>query len=93
MVSFAIYSTQRNEVFHSLKAQMARKDIYWGYLWKARVAIAILKVNEPQYWIELIMRGLGLLGSSISTPVMIGNGLRWIRIKNIKSRRKQLTAK
>ena len=54
------------------------------------MAIAILKVNEPQYWIELIMRGLGLLGSSISTPVMIGNGLRWIRIKNIKSRRKQL---
>ena len=55
------------------------------------VAIAILKVNEPHYWIELIMRGSGLLGSSISTPVVIGSGLRWIQIRSIKSKRKQLT--
>ena len=62
----ARYSTQRNEGFHSMKAQMARKDICWGYVWEARVAIAILKVNDPHYWIKLIMRGLVLLGSSIS---------------------------
>ena len=86
----ARYSTQRNEGFHSFKAQMARKDICWGYVWEARVAIAILRVNESHYWIELIMRGFGLLRSSTSTPVMISNGLRWIRINNIKSRRKQL---
>ena len=87
----ARYSTERNEGFHSLKDQMARRDICWVSGWKVRMAIAILKVNEPHYWIELIIRGLGLLGHSISTPVMLSNGLQWIWIKNIKSRRKQLT--
>ena len=37
------------------------------------------------------MRGFGLLRHGISTSVMVCNGLRWIRIKNIKSRRRQLT--
>ena len=87
----ARYSTQRNEGFHSLKAHMARKDICWGYVWEAEVAIAILKMNEPNYWAELILRAVGLIGYCISTPVMISNGLRWIWIKRIKNRRKQLT--
>ena len=54
------------------------------------MAIAILKVNEPRFWIELIMQGLGLAGYTVSTPVMISNGFRWLWIKRIKSRRKQL---
>ena len=55
------------------------------------MAIAILKMNEPNYWAELILRGLGLMGYCMSTPVMMSNGLRWIWIKKIKNRRKQLT--
>ena len=69
---------------------MARKDICWGWRWNVGVAIAILKVSEPHSWTELIMRGFGLLGSSMSTPVMVCNGLRRIRIKSIKSGQKQL---
>ena len=33
----ARYSTQRNEGFHSLKAQMARQDICWGYRWNGLI--------------------------------------------------------
>ena len=54
------------------------------------MAIAILKVNEPHYWIELMMRAMGFLGHSVSTPVMLINGFRWIQIKSIKCWRKQL---
>ena len=79
----------KNEGFHSVKAQMARKDVCWGGGWNVRVATAILKVNEPNCWIESIIRGLGLLRHVISTPIMIYNGLRWVGIKNIKGNAKR----
>ena len=72
------YSTQRNEGFRSVKAQIAHRDICWGHGWKGRVAVAVFKVNEPHYWIELIMQGFGLLGSSISTQVMVCSGVLWM---------------
>ena len=85
----ARYSTQRNEGFHRVKAQMARRNICWDYGWKNRVVSAILKVNEPHYWIDLITQDFGLLESSMSTPAIAHSGLGWIWIKNIKSGRKQ----
>ena len=50
----------------------------------------MLKVNGPHYFIELIILVYELLGSSMSTLVMVCNGLQWMWSEDIKSGRRQL---
>ena len=82
------YTTQINEALHGVKAKMARKDVAWGGGWRIRMALAVLKVNEPTYWIELILRSVGLGIHLGSLAKGIKALLEWIEIKKIKGKRK-----
>ena len=65
------YSTQKNEAFHSMKTHFADKNTAWGKSWSARIALSILKYNEPENYIFILIRMLSLPAFPIALKQMI----------------------
>lgn len=54
-------TTQSNEAFHSLKAQLASKNTAWGKSYAARMCVAILRFNEPRDHWKILREALGIV--------------------------------
>lgn len=50
----AKYTSQINECFHAIESLLAPKSRAWGESWIARMAITVVRFNEPDSYIELI---------------------------------------
>lgn len=72
------YRTQQNEAFHALKSQIISKNIAWGRSFAARMAIAVIRWNHPDNYIEIITKGLGM--------DEIGNDLQGLLATKLKKR-------
>ena len=79
------YNTQLNEGFHFLKTELASKSISWSKSYNARMAIAVLRFNEPDTYFEI-------LESALQIGIAIGSqyysfyaAIKWIRLKRIKT--------
>lgn len=79
------YNTQLNEGFHFLKTEIAPKTISWVKSYHARMAIAVLRFNEPDLYFEILETALQL-GTAIGSQYLtFYYGIRWIKIKRMKS--------
>lgn len=66
------FTSQANEGFHSIKAILAPKSLAWGTSWIGRMAVAVLRTNEPDLYLNLIKSALNL-------PVFISATARMIK--------------
>ena len=72
------YNTQLNEGFHFLKTEIAPKTISWSKSYHARMAIAVLRFNEPDIYFEMLETALQL-GTAIGSQYFsFYYGIRWI---------------
>lgn len=79
------YNTQLNEAFHSLKSEIAPKTISWVKSYHARMAVAVLRFNEPNCYFHILESALELSSSIGSMSLSFYYGIEWIKIKRIKS--------
>lgn len=90
------YTSQLNECFHSVKANLASKNRAWGRSWIGRMAIAVLRFNEPDTYIQILRTLLQLpLFASSAAKIMqqMAKMRRRKRIYNAKRRTQQNKAR
>ena len=78
------YNTQNNEGFHNLKRILDPKTLSWGGSFEARMAIAVLRLNEPDLYIELLSKAIGLGTHAVSASSALVN---FIKMRNIKKKK------
>lgn len=83
------YTSQLNECFHSVKTILANKNKAWGESWIARMAIAVLRFNEPDSYIFMIRSILKLPMFATSITHVIRTIANTKRRKRIYSHNKR----
>lgn len=76
------FTSQANEGFHSVKGILAPKSLAWGTSWVGRMAIAVLRTNEPDIYLQLIRTFLNL-------PLLTGSAARMVQSLSRMAARKR----
>lgn len=76
------YTSQLNECFHSVKAMLAPKSRAWGKSWLGRMAVAVMRFNEPDTYIEILRTFLKL-------PAFVASSVKIVRKISAMRRRKR----